>query len=425
MDLSIIIPIYNVKDYLARCLDSVVSQKDSIDMEIICIDDGSTDGSQVICDDYAAMHEQIKVIHKHNSGYGHSVNIGIGKAIGDYIGIVEPDDYIEEDMYSVLLQIARKTEADIVKSNYYSFYTDGEKEMNSQSDLFHNLDLYNKVIIPREYDECFAGACANWTGIYKRKFLQENQIWHNETAGASFQDQGFFVQAMMLSNRMIVSDKAFYHYRIDNPSSSIVSDKKAFCILDEVHFIWDKLTKSGLDEEKWKRRYFKYKYARLWINIDRVDEYEIEKYENYIVKEYWEDNQEPAFSDEFIWPFYFFGQVRLRGILGKEYKKIILHKNKIEEIFKLLGSIVIFGLDIFYKRILENVSEKSNIKIVEFISKRDQMSEEEIEEITNLIAEKSKDHTVILCWSLMISKIIAERIEKKGIKNYILSGLFI
>ena len=104
---SIVIPTYNVEQYLKECLDSVINQTLK-DIEIICVDDGSTDNSGKILDEYAAKDSRIKVIHKENGGYGKAMNVGIDNATGEYIGIVEPDDYIEFDMYETLYINAKK-----------------------------------------------------------------------------------------------------------------------------------------------------------------------------------------------------------------------------------------------------------------------------------------------------------------------------
>ena len=98
LKISVLVPIYNVKQYLAECIDSIIMQT-LTNIEIILLDDGSTDGSAEICDEYAQKDQRIKVIHKPNSGYGATMNIGLDNARGKYVGIVESDDYIRPEMY--------------------------------------------------------------------------------------------------------------------------------------------------------------------------------------------------------------------------------------------------------------------------------------------------------------------------------------
>lgn len=110
--ISIIVPVYNVEKYLRECLDSICSQK-KIRSEIILVDDGSTDGSGAICDEYAQKYKNIKVIHQKNEGPGVARNAGLDIMTGEYLCFVDSDDYIADDMYETLLQAIMKTDSDI------------------------------------------------------------------------------------------------------------------------------------------------------------------------------------------------------------------------------------------------------------------------------------------------------------------------
>ena len=116
--ISILVPVYNVEQYLEKCLDSVIRQTFA-DIEIICMDDGSSDASGDILDQYADKDERIRVVHKKNSGYGNTMNQAIALAKGEYIGIVESDDYIADNMYEQLYQLAECYKVDFVKSDFY------------------------------------------------------------------------------------------------------------------------------------------------------------------------------------------------------------------------------------------------------------------------------------------------------------------
>ena len=107
---SVLVPIFNVEKYLVECLESFLAQKLK-ELEIICIDDGATDGSSEIVDAFAIRDERFRVIHKENSGYGKSMNLGLDEAQGEYIGIVESDDFVERDMFSALYEIADTQQA--------------------------------------------------------------------------------------------------------------------------------------------------------------------------------------------------------------------------------------------------------------------------------------------------------------------------
>ena len=120
-EISVLIPVYNVEDYLERCLDSVIGQIFS-DLEILCVDDGSTDRSGEILDRYAEQDKRLRVIHKENSGYGSSMNLALSLSSGTYIGIVESDDYIEPDMYEKMYEAITYNRLDFVKTDYYQMW---------------------------------------------------------------------------------------------------------------------------------------------------------------------------------------------------------------------------------------------------------------------------------------------------------------
>ena len=142
---SIIVPAYNVEPYLVECMESITNQTLS-DIEIICINDGSTDGTLNILKEYAARDERIILVDKENGGYGIGMNIGMSKATGEYIGIVEPDDFVPVNMFGDLYKIAKENDLDFVKADFYRF------ERASNGDMFltyNHLDrtntYYNQV----------------------------------------------------------------------------------------------------------------------------------------------------------------------------------------------------------------------------------------------------------------------------------------
>lgn len=114
MKISVIVPIYNVEKYIEKCINSIINQTYK-DLEIILVDDGSTDSSGKICDEYAKKDKRIKVIHKKNGGVSSSRNIALTIANGDYITWIDSDDWIEKDTYSKLADIILKNKADIIQ----------------------------------------------------------------------------------------------------------------------------------------------------------------------------------------------------------------------------------------------------------------------------------------------------------------------
>ena len=234
---SIVIPIYNVEKYLRQCLNSVVNQTLK-EIEIICVNDGSKDSSLEIMKEYAANDSRIKIIDKENSGYGHSMNCGFKAASGEYVGIVESDDYVDANMFEVLYNRAKQYELDVVKSSYY-FYYSKPKEKNEKQEIASKI-MCNRTIRPRdgfkadmEMVEFFNIKPTIWSAIYRRQFLLDNKIVFNETPGASYQDASFNFKVWSCAERVQLLSDAFLHYRQDNENSSVNSKGKVFCVCDE------------------------------------------------------------------------------------------------------------------------------------------------------------------------------------------------
>ena len=272
---SIIIPTYNVEDYLRECMESVVRQT-LHDIEIICINDGSTDGSLKILQEYAAKDNRIVLVDKHNEGYGVGMNIGLEKATGEYIGIVEPDDFVPLAMYEDLYKVASENSLDFVKADFYRFTRDAETgDMNL---VYNHLDsdgeAYNQVINPYEKPYVTKFIMNTWSGIYRREFLEEHHIRHNTTPGASFQDNGFFWQTFMYAKRCMFIDRPYYMNRRDNPNSSVNSKQKVYCMNVEYDYIRDIFMQKG-NEDMWERFKYYYNYKRYFnytFTIGRISD---------------------------------------------------------------------------------------------------------------------------------------------------------
>lgn len=229
--ISIIVPVYNVEKYLEQCLESIINQTYE-NLQIIIVNDGSTDDSASIIEYYKSLDNRIEIIHKNNTGYGHTVNIGLKKASGDYIGIVESDDFAALNMYEVLAGIAEETKADVVKGSNYE-YEDG---VATAQNIFEGLPC-EKTINPCEYPAIFMTRCHIWAAVYKREFLLQNDIWLNETPGASYQDMSFAFKVWSQAKNVYLYNNPLIYYRVDNMSSSVHSSEKIFCVLDEVNEI--------------------------------------------------------------------------------------------------------------------------------------------------------------------------------------------
>lgn len=234
---SIVIPCYNVEKYLHQCLDSVVNQTLK-EIEIICVNDGSTDSTLSIIQKYAQKDSRFKIIDKPNAGYGDSMNRGFDLATGEYIGIIESDDYADLDMFEKLYSVAHENNLDVVKSGYYLYYSI-PKEKNEKQIIVSNV-MCNKTFCPTsdfkakmEMVEFFNIKPTIWSAIYRKDFIRENGIRFNETPGASFQDASFNFKVWSCAQKVQLLRDTFLHYRQDNEASSVNSKGKIFCVCDE------------------------------------------------------------------------------------------------------------------------------------------------------------------------------------------------
>ncbi len=278
---SLVVPIYNVERYLRQCLDSCIRQTMK-EIEIICVDDGSTDRSFEIVKQYAKRDKRIVPITKKNAGYGNSMNIGMERANGEYIGIVESDDYVETNMCAALYEAAKKYDLDVVKSDYLIFKTEKGKEKTSYERTCTEAGYYNKVLIPARNKVIFSFQMNTWTGLYRAQFLRENGIRHNETPGAAYQDNGFWFQTLSLARTVMFINRAFYHYRQDNPNSSINSKGKVFCMNEEYAFIHDFILGHPFVKQNFLYEYFKKKFFNYMHTYERIaDQYKLEFLERF------------------------------------------------------------------------------------------------------------------------------------------------
>lgn len=291
---SIVMPVYNVEQYLEKCLQSVVDQTLK-DIEIICINDGSTDRSKEILEKFAIVDNRIKIINKTNSGYGHSMNIGITQATGEYIGVVETDDYILPEMFETLYRIAKEFDLDFIKSDHYKFEVVNGKEIKEYYKISDYSKYYNRVIDPQKETGVFDLIMMTWSGIYKRSFLNDKNIRHNESPGASFQDNGFWFQVFTQANKAYFIDKAFYMLRRDNPNSSVKSKNKVYTMCTEYDFIWNFLSKDLERREKYKFIYQYHRCKAYHFTLKRIsDEFILE-----FLKRFSDDFKKPL-EDELL-----------------------------------------------------------------------------------------------------------------------------
>ena len=263
---SVLVPICNVEKYLSKCLYSLVSQT-LADIEIICINDGSKDNSLEIIKEFASKDNRIVIIDKPNSGYGDSMNKGLEIAKGEYIGIVESDDFVEFNMFEDLYKLAKEHNADIVKSNF-NFYWENPKKVVKCSNIGTECESKD---FAKNRDKLFWGMPAIWSAIYKKSFLNEKNIKFLPTPGASYQDTSFNFKVACSAKKIILTPTAYLYYRQDNSNSSVknASMEKVYCL----HKEWDEAQRylSVKKIDKYMNYYHTLKFNGFLWNYSRIN----------------------------------------------------------------------------------------------------------------------------------------------------------
>lgn len=257
--ISVVVPVYNAQNYLGECLDSLRAQSFQ-NFEVICINDGSTDSSLKILNDYSKLMPYMRIINVPNGGYGKAMNLGLKAARGKYMAILEPDDYLPKNAYETLIEKAEAHNLDIIRGKFTRFHTNekGEKIYKEEKD-FAAVD---RVICPRHFYEYFYNMpLATWTCLFNITFLKDQDIFYHESPGASYQDTGFFMQTFGYAERVMFTNKVVYLYRTDNSASSTnTKSGKPDAIQKEFAFIKERyLTRP----ERWERLQEHYLLRRM------------------------------------------------------------------------------------------------------------------------------------------------------------------
>lgn len=217
---SVIIPVYNVEKYLRKCVESVANQTLK-DIEIICVNDGSQDNSLQILYELAQVHNNIKIISQENGGYGKAVNKGFYTACGQYIGIVESDDFVSEKMFEELYNLSGNGSVDIIKGNFWNYYDEEGKKPKSFIDKERaSTIVLNHPFTLKENPEISWGHPSVWSAIYRRDFLLQNSIKMMEVKGGGWVDNPFFYETLTKAKSIMWTPTPLYYYRRTNANSS-------------------------------------------------------------------------------------------------------------------------------------------------------------------------------------------------------------
>lgn len=210
--ISVIVTVYNIERYLEKCIDSIRRQTYK-NLEIILVDDGSTDNSGAMCDRFAADDDRIVVIHKKNGGLADARNTGAKAATGEYIAYVDGDDWIDREMYEAMLHEMETCQADVVICSYRCIYPD--KIVDDSTDnrvVFEGREALKAYI---EEDEHYQIQNAAWNKLYRKNFAQGLQF----PRGKWYEDIVYTAKLLAISHRTVYLDKAYYNYVLEREGS--------------------------------------------------------------------------------------------------------------------------------------------------------------------------------------------------------------
>lgn len=216
---SVIVPVYKVDKYLTQCLNSIVNQTME-ELEIIIVDEGDHDRCREIIDFFEKNDPRIIAPHQKNGGYGASCNLGIEMARGEYLAIVESDDYIEPEMYEEMYEYAKALGADVIKTPYSETFSNGEKRDCNYRKWIAASCPQNTCFSVKEFNALLSVHASLWSGLYKTSYMHEKNIGFIKAKGGAYVDVGFRIDTLINTDKVAWLDKPFYNYRVDSEGST-------------------------------------------------------------------------------------------------------------------------------------------------------------------------------------------------------------
>lgn len=265
--ISVIVSVYNSAGSLESCLDSICGQTFE-DLDVILVENSSTDTSLEICNKYVQKDSRFRVITKENLGLGSAYNAAIQSAHGEYISFIETDDTVNRNMYEDLYRLAAKNDADIVKSAWFCSWQQNKRPLkDTQLSGYNSYDTFNAV----DVSEILRVQSSIWSAIYKLSFLKDNYVGFLETPGCAMQDISFSLKAFSQAKRIVITPDAYVIHKYSEMNSGTLSMDDASAVYGEYEEI-DKFfnehqgLKSKLNTSKLIKQFYDYK-----LNLELVD----------------------------------------------------------------------------------------------------------------------------------------------------------
>ncbi|MBQ9327070.1 MAG: glycosyltransferase [Solobacterium sp.] len=239
-EVSVIVPIYNVVDYLPKCIDSILSQTYT-DYELILVDDGSTDDSPSLCEFYREKDARIKVIHKPNGGLSDARNEGMKIATGTFLSFIDSDDFVEPELLERCVSCFHEMDADMVIFDYYQYYqSTGTKEVIRNP--FSNERVYS---LAKDPELLIRIANAAWNKMYRRSLFLKHGITY--PWGCLYEDLGTTYRLLARADRVAFINEPLYDYLKDRPGNITGEfNMRAYHILDMVKITLDDYKNLGI-----------------------------------------------------------------------------------------------------------------------------------------------------------------------------------
>ena len=286
--ISVIVPVYNVKDYLERCLNSIINQTYK-NIEIILIDDGSTDGSSVICDNYKEIDNRIKVFHKKNGGLSSARNEGIKRSIGEYITFVDSDDSIDESYVDYLYRLIKKYDVRMSITPYNVVHNKNKKNIGNgyKECLMDTCESLDRLLCSEGFD---VSSCAK---LYSKKLFEDIQF----PVGKLYEDNGTTYKLVMKCEKIAYDSCANYNYYIHDDSITTTDfNEKKLDLIEMVNAMCDDILAKYpiLEESVQKKRIEAYLSIYRQIVFVKSNKYSKEKEK---IKEYLQSNKSNIFKN--------------------------------------------------------------------------------------------------------------------------------
>ena len=312
---SVIAPVYNVERYIAQCVESVLMQTET-DWELILIDDGSTDKSGKICDFYASNNEKVKVIHQKNAGLSSARNIGIARAAGDYIVLLDSDDYLDLNALKGLKEIIGKEPYDLV-INRVERFDEKEKKVypcryKFEIDKLNNIspvEIYEWLLNNKKF------TFTAWIFVVRREFLEKHNLYF--VPGLYHEDEMWTPYLILKAKRIGFNNNYFYYYRVNRDNSIMFTSniQKGFSL----EKIYKKLKNDAADNRftLQEKRLLNVRSADIFINL------------LFSITDYWENSR----------------FLELKNKIKGEHKSLLYRKSV--KNYLVVYFINVFGLDCF------------------------------------------------------------------------------